>query len=124
MSIKNLVFLAGTLMALSACQPRIDSRGNIILMDEMKNFVVGKTTMSDVIQKCGTPSLHIDNFTWIYFSATAKEAAFSKVSLQNRLIVKMIFDDKRVLKSIQKIKQPRKAILMDKAITNLTQKNK
>lgn len=120
----NKILFLSSVLLLAGCQPRVDSRGNIMLADELANFVVGKTTMSDVIQKCGTPSLHVDDFTWIYFSATAKETSFSAVSLQNRLVVKMIFDNNRVLRSIQKVKQPKTIAPMDKNITNLTKKNK
>lgn len=119
----KILFLSGALL-LAGCQPRANPRGNIMIADELDSFVVGKTTMSDVIQKCGTPSLHADDFTWIYFSAIAKETAFSDVSLQNRLVIKMIFDSNCVLRSIQKIKQPKIVTPMDKNITALTEKNK
>lgn len=122
MNVKAVMFCSALLLI--GCQPRVDSRGNIMLADELKNLVVGKTTMSDVIQRCGTPSLHVDNFTWIYISATAKETSFSEVSLKNRLVVKMTFSEDRVLRSVKKIKQPRKDIVpMDKKITHLRSTN-
>lgn len=115
---RTLAFCAAMLMI--GCQPRVDSRGNITLADNIKTFVVGTTTMSDVIQKCGTPSFHIDNFTWIYVGATAEETSFSDVALKNRCVVKLIFDENKILRSIQEVQQPKKDIMpMDKAVTNL-----
>jgi len=117
---KNNLLAMFVILALSACQPRIDSRGNVTLADNMKSFIVGTTTMDDVIRTCGTPSLHVDNFTWIYVGAKAEETSFSEVSLKKRLVVKFIFNENKTLKSMQEIKQPTKDVMhMDKDISNL-----
>lgn len=86
----------------------------------MPGFIVGKTTMADVLRKCGTPSLHKDDFTWIYVGCRSEEVAFGSVDLKNRFIVRMRFGPNKILQSLEKI-NPRESdeIITDEGITNL-----
>jgi len=97
---KSLMFF---LCFLVACQPVVNSRGNVTLDEKFSKFVKGETTMDDVLRQCGTPSLHRDNYTWIYVGAKSAEESFKSIKLTNRFIVKMIFDENKVLSSIERI---------------------
>jgi outer membrane protein assembly factor BamE (lipoprotein component of BamABCDE complex) len=118
---KKVVFsLVVVLAVLVGCQPAINSRGNVIVEENMTEFVVGKTTMADVLKKCGTPSLHKDDFTWIYIGCQSEEVAFGSVDLNNRFIVRMRFDPSKVLRSVEKINPGESdEIATDEEITNL-----
>jgi outer membrane protein assembly factor BamE (lipoprotein component of BamABCDE complex) len=108
------------LMILAGCQPVINSRGNIIVEENMAGFIVGKTTMADVLKKCGTPSLHKDDFTWIYIGSQSEEVAFGSVDLKNRFIVRMQFNVDKILQSLEKINPGESdEITTDEEITNL-----
>jgi outer membrane protein assembly factor BamE (lipoprotein component of BamABCDE complex) len=105
---------------LAACEAKINSRGNNIAMEKFYSFKSGKTTTEDVLRECGTPSLHKDNYTWIYVSAKSHEKAFQDVKLKEKCVIKMVFNEKKILKSIEKIKQKQNNdILMDEDITPL-----
>lgn len=91
------------LSLLIACQPRVNSRGNVTVTQNFDKFVAGTTTMEDVISACGTPSLNKDGLTWYYIGAKSQEIAFRKVMMTDRCVVKMQFDKNRVLRSIKRI---------------------
>jgi outer membrane protein assembly factor BamE (lipoprotein component of BamABCDE complex) len=96
-------FLVLGLCFLAACQPRVNSRGNITVEENLGQFIEGKTTMDDVLQKCGTPSLHQDNYSWIYIGSKVEEDNFKKIKLTYQFIVKMTFDQNKILKRIERI---------------------
>ena len=74
----------------------------------------------DVLEMCGTPSLHKDNFTWIYIGAKSEEIAFTGVNMTNRCVVKMVFDTNKVLRSVNRIPLGEDdSLLNDEEITQL-----
>lgn len=104
----------------TACQPVIDSRGNVIVEESFNSFKVGKTTMNDVLEKCGTPSLHRSNYSWIYVGLKVKEDRLKNIEPFYEFIVKMDFDQNKILESIEKVDpKSRKNVLMDEEVTRL-----
>ncbi|MDR2068237.1 MAG: hypothetical protein LBP41_04595 [Holosporaceae bacterium] len=108
------------LAVLAGCQPIVNSRGNVIVEENIAAFTVGKTSMADVLKRCGTPSLHKDDFTWIYIGSRSEEVAFGDVDLKNRFVVRMRFGSNKILQSV-KIINPGESdeISADEEITNL-----
>jgi outer membrane protein assembly factor BamE (lipoprotein component of BamABCDE complex) len=103
-----------------ACQPTIDSRGNVTVEENFNSFVVGKTTMNDVLEKCGTPSLHRSNYSWIYVGLKTEEDRQKNVKPFYEFIVKMTFNHDKILESIEKVDpKNRREIIMDKEVTRL-----
>ena len=96
MRFKDCLFVS--LLFLASCEPFVNSRGNVVAIKHVDSFVIGKTTMEDVLKKCGTPSLHKNNFTWIYIGGHAKEVAFKNIEIKDRSVIKLIFDENKVLK--------------------------
>lgn len=90
-----LLFLS---LYLTSCEPFINSRGNVIAEKEVGSFVIGRTTMEDVLRSCGSPSLHKDNFTWIYIGGRSEEISFGGTQIKDRSVIKLIFDKNKVLK--------------------------
>ncbi|MDR1560864.1 MAG: hypothetical protein LBS23_00725 [Holosporaceae bacterium] len=117
---KRAFLVAGIFFVLSACQPLINFRGNVVVKDHINSFIVGKTTMAEILEKCGTPSLHKNNLTWIYIGGKSKEIAFQGVELKNRFVVKMQFDSNKTLTSIERVKLSKNdEILADDDVTEL-----
>jgi len=83
---------------LVSCEPFVNSRGNVVAVKEVGSFVIGQTTMEDVLRSCGSPSLHKDNFTWIYIGEISEEISFYGTKVKDRSVVKLIFDKNKVLK--------------------------
>jgi outer membrane protein assembly factor BamE (lipoprotein component of BamABCDE complex) len=103
-----------------SCQPQVNFRGNLIVEESFNTFIIGKTTTSDVLKKCGTPSLRKDNFSWIYIGYREEEDTLKNIKRVYEFIVKMIFDQSGILKSIEKVDPKNNAdILMDEEFTSL-----
>lgn len=108
-----------SLLFLASCEPIVNSRGNVIAIKQIDNFVIGKTTMEDVLKSCGTPSLHKNNFTWIYIGGHSKEVAFNSVEIKDRSVVKLIFNEDRTLKDKIVTRPTKEDFHFDEEVTNL-----
>jgi outer membrane protein assembly factor BamE (lipoprotein component of BamABCDE complex) len=105
---------------LTACQPQVNFRGNLIVEESFDTFIIGKTTASDVLEKCGTPSIRKDNFSWIYVGYREEEDTLKNIKRVHEFIVKMSFGQNGLLKSIEKIDSKDNAdIVMDEEFTGL-----
>ena len=104
---------------LVSCEPFVNSRGNVVAEKEIGSFIVGKTTMEDVLRSCGSPSLHKDNFTWIYIGGRSEEVSFSGVQLKDRSVIKLIFDKNKVLKDKVMIRPSNEKYSFDEEFTEL-----
>ncbi len=91
-------YLVVSVLVLASCQPFINSRGNVVAEQKVDSFIIGKTTMSDVLRECGTPSLHKNDFTWIYIGGVSEEISFKSVNMKNKVIIKLIFDQNKILR--------------------------
>ena len=111
-------FLVSSLL-LASCEPFINSRGNVVAEKQFESFVEGRTTMEDVIESCGTPSLHKDNFTWIYLGGRSEETSFKGVEVKNRTIIKLTFDTDKILKRKEIVRPSGSTYVFDKEMTNL-----
>jgi outer membrane protein assembly factor BamE (lipoprotein component of BamABCDE complex) len=90
---------------LCACQPTVNIRGNSPLVEKLDSFVVGKTTAGEILEMCGSPFLQKDRFTWVYVFCKSEEIAFREDRSVEKLTVRITFDERGVLRSIDKIDQ-------------------
>lgn len=112
-------------MFVSACQPRVNLRGNLSLEEKIGTFKVGKTTNDDVYRACGSPNLQRGDRIWIYVSARSEETAFRRVEVKSKLVVRLVFDEGGTLKRIEKVfsgKSASAAEELDSDITELRKK--
>lgn len=91
------------LLALAACQPTIDQRGN--LPDEKKLSAIepGVTTKQAVSQLIGTPS-SVSTFgdkTWYYISRRTEQTAFFNPQVLDQQVVVVAFDEGGVVRNVQ-----------------------
>jgi hypothetical protein len=95
-----------------------------MIFEKIDGFVVDKTTANDVMEACGSPSLHRGNHVWIYSGCVSEEIAFRAVELKNNASFRLTFDDKGILKKIEKIINKRRSSKdsqqIDEEVTDLT----
>ena len=119
LSVSSLLFASVFSLVLASCEPFINSRGNVVAEKYLESFVIGKTTMEDVLNTCGTPSLHRDNFTWIYIGGRSEETSFKGIEMKNRVAIKLTFDTNKVLKNKETIRPANGKFSFDEGTTDL-----
>ncbi|MCW8915596.1 MAG: outer membrane protein assembly factor BamE [Magnetovibrio sp.] len=88
--------------AISACSPRIDTRGNAIHMEDVATLEAGVHTRDHVLNKLGSPSNSsaFGNDTWYYISERTETTAFFAPELIERQIVVIKFNEHGVVENI------------------------
>ena len=119
---KRIIVIALSFICICGCQPRINSRGNITLAEKIDTFVVGKTKTADVYNACGTPSLQRGDRIWIYIGAKSEEIAFRDVEMKDKLVARLTFDDKGILRNIEKVSEDKAKSEVDSEVTELLKK--
>jgi outer membrane protein assembly factor BamE (lipoprotein component of BamABCDE complex) len=102
-STPHLLYCALIALALAACQPTIDQRGN--LPDEKKLSAIepGVTTKEAVSRLIGTPS-SVSTFgdkTWYYISRRTEQTAFFNPQVLDQQVVVVAFDEGGVVRNVQ-----------------------
>ena len=92
-------------LSVTACSPRIDSRGNSIDPKVLAEIKPGEYTREMVMEKLGSPSTQstFDSNEWYYMSETTETTAFFKPELVTRQIVIIKFDKHGVVSSIDEM---------------------
>ncbi|MDR1335156.1 MAG: hypothetical protein LBJ19_02730 [Holosporaceae bacterium] len=96
----SLITLGAMSLIFSGCQPTKDHHGNIVFCNAIGSFEVGKTKASEVVDRCGTPSIYRDPLTWIYIKYRSEEIAFRQEEAIDKYVVRMKFDQNGVLQSL------------------------
>lgn len=96
------LFALGLALALNACAPPVDLRGNNPDQGTMKEIKPGVTDKASVTQLLGSPSsvASFDNNTWYYISQETRNTAFFKPEIMDQRVVSINFDDKGVVKNV------------------------
>lgn len=116
MRFKHYLLISSVLLA--SCEPFVNSRGNVIAERQLESLIIGQTTMEDVLRSCGTPSLHRNNFTWIYIGGRSEETSFEGIEMKNRIVIKLTFDTNKILKN-KEIIRPTNGFEFDEETTAL-----
>jgi len=89
----------GFIVALAACAPKIENRGNLIDHEKLAQIKPGESTREDVVNKIGSPTqiATFDENTWYYFGRSTKQYSFldPEVIEQNALEIK--FNDQGIV---------------------------
>jgi hypothetical protein len=89
------------------------------LHEKYDAFVENKTTSDDVLNVCGSPSLQ-RGLVWIYVGHRSEEISFQKPELKDRIIVRLTFDQRGLLKSKEKMDPDRLPDMpMDDGVTTI-----
>jgi outer membrane protein assembly factor BamE (lipoprotein component of BamABCDE complex) len=100
--------LLAACLVLSSCgwlEPPPQVRGNRIEPDGLKELVIGTSTKADVAAVVGSPTAHdtFDDNTWLYISEVTQDRIANTQAELDQNVVVMRFDDKGLLKSIEKL---------------------
>jgi outer membrane protein assembly factor BamE (lipoprotein component of BamABCDE complex) len=90
-------------LALAACQPTIDQRGNLPDKSRLADIEPGVTTKEVVQQLLGTPS-SVSTFgdkTWYYISRRTEQTAFLQPAVLDQQVVVVAFDEGGVVRDVQ-----------------------
>ena len=102
---KRSLLAAGlcAMVALAACSPRVDIRGNTAEQEDMIHIRQGITAASDVRRVLGPPSTvsAFDDKTWYYISKREETVAFFAPEVKTQQVIELQFDDKQVVKRIR-----------------------
>ena len=95
--------MAAVALAVVACSPRIDSRGNLPDPDKLAEIKPGKHSRNDVAEILGSPSsiAVFDQETWYYISKRTETVAFFEAEVAERQVVIVHFDKKGVVTGVE-----------------------
>ncbi|GEO41264.1 hypothetical protein SAE02_54120 [Skermanella aerolata] len=102
------VFAAGFMgLALAACSPSVDTRGNLADKDRLQQIQPGVSTRDDVAAVLGTPSTMgtFDPNTWYYIGARTEKTAFFRPDTVERKIVVVKFDEAGTVADVHQLDQ-------------------
>ncbi len=90
-------------VALAACQPTIDQRGNLPDDKKISAIEPGVTTKQAVSQLLGTPS-SVSTFgdkTWYYISRRTEQTAFFNPQVLDQQVIVVCFDEGGIVRNVQ-----------------------
>jgi outer membrane protein assembly factor BamE (lipoprotein component of BamABCDE complex) len=102
------VFAAGFMgLALAACSPSVDTRGNLADKDRLQQITPGVSTRDDVAAVLGTPSTMgtFDPNTWYYIGARTEKTAFFRPDTVERKVVVVKFDEAGTVADVHQLDQ-------------------
>jgi outer membrane protein assembly factor BamE (lipoprotein component of BamABCDE complex) len=90
-------------LALAACSPPVELRGNLPEPAAIAQVVPGKTTKVEVTRLMGSPTniSTFDTGTWYYIARRSVRDALSEPQLTGQTVYVVQFDDAGVVKSFQ-----------------------
>ncbi len=100
---RSLLCCTPIAIALAACQPTIDQRGNLPDQKRVATIEPGVTTKQEVSQILGTPS-SVSTFsdrTWYYISRRTEQTAFFQPEVLDQQVVVVGFDEGGVVRDVQ-----------------------
>ena len=95
--------LLASVVALAACAPRIDQRGNLLDPDAVLAVKPGEQTKEQVAQLLGTPSTvaTFNDKIWYYVSKRTSTTAFFEPSITDQQVVVIKVNDSNVVENVQ-----------------------
>ena len=96
----------GLALALTACAPRLETRGNLPDPDRLAEITPGEHTRDEVAEILGSPSSTavFDQETWYYISEKTETLAFFEPEITERQVVILTFDAEGVVSGIKTLK--------------------
>jgi outer membrane protein assembly factor BamE (lipoprotein component of BamABCDE complex) len=91
------------LLALAACTPTIDQRGNLPEPAKLAEIKPGETTKDAVSHILGTPSTvsTFNDKTWYYISRRTEQVSFFSPDVLDQQVVAVAFDDSGVVREVE-----------------------
>lgn len=88
---------------LSACQPVVANRGNILDQDALAEIKTGSSTREEVATKLGSPTQisTFDEKIWYYIGRRTKQTSFFDPVVTDQKVVEVRFDDQGVVQQVK-----------------------
>lgn len=98
-----LALAAVSVVALSACAPKVAQRGAMPDVDAIATIVPNKSTKIDVERILGSPSSKnlYGEETWMYIGETTEQKAFFDTQVDERSVLLLTFDKEGVVTSME-----------------------
>ncbi len=98
----NPLFSLLAIALVTACEPTIANRGNILDPDKMAQIKPGTSTREDVANQLGTPTevSTFDDKTWYYVGRQTQQYSFLDPDVIKQKAVAVHFDDQGVVTAI------------------------
>jgi outer membrane protein assembly factor BamE (lipoprotein component of BamABCDE complex) len=95
---------AAVALAIGACKPMVDYRGNNPDTDKVATIKAGQSTKVQVTRVLGSPTTisPLDQQTWYYISSREETVAFLKPRVREQKIVEISFDSAGVVTGIKR----------------------
>lgn len=102
MTLRPLLLATVAMIALAACEPRVDQRGHVATPGAMEKLQPGQQTRNDVLTLLGSPSTTatFDDETWYYISQRVETTAFLAPDTTDQTVTALKFDNAGVLKDM------------------------
>jgi outer membrane protein assembly factor BamE (lipoprotein component of BamABCDE complex) len=124
---KTHLLLSFAVTLLSACEPTVASRGNLLDLDMLAEIKPGVTTREQVATKLGTPTAisTFDEKVWYYVGRQTEQYSFLAPEVIKQQAVEIDFDDQGVVKTATNLdlSQAADASPVDRATPTFGQKN-
>ena len=93
----------GAMLALAACAPRVDVRGNTAEAEDLIHIRQGVTKAEEVRRVLGPPSTvsAFDRKTWFYIGKREETVAFFKPAVTAQQVIELRFDEADRVRSIR-----------------------
>jgi outer membrane protein assembly factor BamE (lipoprotein component of BamABCDE complex) len=91
------------LLALAACAPTVDQRGNLPEPEKLAEIKPGVTTKDGVSHLLGSPSAvsTFNDKTWYYISRKTEQMSFFTPDVLDQQVVAVAFDDGGVVRGVE-----------------------
>lgn len=102
MRASRLTPLLAMAVLIAACNPIIDTRGNLPHSEDVEKIKVGASTRDEVASVLGTPSsvATFDPNTWYYISKRTETVAFFRPDVLDQKVLTVRFDEAGLVREI------------------------
>lgn len=101
----RVLLAAAAGIALAACSPTLNTRGNLAEMERVELIQPGVTTADDVVGILGSPST-VGTFApnvWYYIGQRTEKTAFFRPDVVERRVLIVEFDENRVVRDMRRL---------------------
>ncbi|MFA4995254.1 MAG: outer membrane protein assembly factor BamE [Bdellovibrionales bacterium] len=102
---KQPFLLFSLLAALTACQPTVANRGNMLDPELCAQIKPGETTREEVATKLGTPTAvsTVDENTWYYVGRQTEQISFLSPKVLQQQALEVNFDDRGIVTAVSNL---------------------
>lgn len=116
-TLSRLLALASVLLAVAACSPRVDNRGNVAVESRIGEIKPNQSNKNDVLNALGSPSI-TSSFgpeEWYYINIRKETIAFLDSDIEKQDVVQISFDESGMVTAVDKFdkKDTKKVAIAD-----------